>query len=127
MEHTWLTAYTPRQTINVWSHFLGLLSILYLALYHLPTRPSSPFSSLGSQVMIGLWLFLACKCMAASAIYHLLNGCSTKNVRKRATCLDFVGISGVIAASVLSAEVSFCSGGECRVEGAVDRRAAPLP
>jgi adiponectin receptor len=98
-------ALTSLQTINIWSHFLGFLSVLYVAIYHLPSSTSSTFPTRPDQAIAGLFLFFSAQCMIASAIYHLLNGCSTRAVRLSATCADFCGISGLIAASVLSAEV----------------------
>lgn len=44
------------------------------------------------------------KCLLCSAAWHLLAGCATHNWYQGAACVDYVGISGLIAASVISLE-----------------------
>ena len=46
------------------------------------------------------------KCLLCSTAWHLLAGCATSHWHRGAACVDYVGLSGLIAASVIGMEVS---------------------
>ncbi|POW02836.1 hypothetical protein PSTT_11482 [Puccinia striiformis] len=81
------------ETINIHTHFLGTLSLFYLLIYLWPDTPhTAPESSTLTDRLISL-IFIVCaiKCLICSTAWHLFSGCD-------------VGISGLIAASVMSME-----------------------
>ncbi|GAA5873667.1 hypothetical protein JCM1840_002995 [Sporobolomyces johnsonii] len=98
------------ETINIQSHFLGFLSLVGLLIYYLSSTPS-PSSSLveaaahpGDTAISVLFVAAGMKCLLCSAAWHLLSGCATSHWFHGAACVDYVGISGLIAASVMGAE-----------------------
>jgi len=93
------------ETINIQSHFLGFLSLLVLAFYVLPGSPHNlPESHWGDTAVAILFIGAAMKCLLCSAAWHLLSGCATPHWFRGAACVDYVGISGLIGASVMSIE-----------------------
>ncbi|GAA5853051.1 hypothetical protein JCM5353_003148 [Sporobolomyces roseus] len=102
------------ETVNIQSHFLGFLSLAVLLVYYLTTTPSYPSTSSsslaeaaahpGDTAIAILFVAAGMKCLLSSAAWHLLAGCATSSWFQGAACLDYVGISGLIAASVMAAE-----------------------
>ncbi|GAA5937838.1 hemolysin III family protein [Sporobolomyces koalae] len=101
------------ETVNIQSHFLGFLSLVCLLVYYLTTTPSyaassSPLAEVaahpGDTAIAILFVAAGMKCLLSSATWHLLAGCATSTWFQGAACLDYVGISGLIAASVMAAE-----------------------
>ncbi|WAR52023.1 hypothetical protein PtB15_1B462 [Puccinia triticina] len=94
------------ETINIHTHFFGTLSLFYLLFFLWPTTPhTAPDSSTLTDRVISL-IFLVCaiKCLICSTAWHLFSGCGTLGPFRRLACVDYVGISGLIAASVMSME-----------------------
>lgn len=94
------------ETINIHTHFFGTLSLFYLLFFLWPTTPhTAPDSSTLTDRMISM-IFLVCaiKCLICSTAWHLFSGCGTLGPFRRLACVDYVGISGLIAASVMSME-----------------------
>ncbi|KAI7933982.1 hypothetical protein MJO28_000626 [Puccinia striiformis f. sp. tritici] len=94
------------ETINIHTHFLGTLSLFYLLIYLWPDTPhTAPESSTLTDRLISL-IFIVCaiKCLICSTAWHLFSGCGTLGPFRRLACVDYVGISGLIAASVMSME-----------------------
>ncbi|KAA1106002.1 hypothetical protein PGT21_025979 [Puccinia graminis f. sp. tritici] len=94
------------ETINIHTHFFGTLSLFYLLFFLWPTTPhTAPDSSTMTDRVISL-IFLVCaiKCLICSTAWHLFSGCGTLGPFRRLACVDYVGISGLIAASVMSME-----------------------
>lgn len=93
------------ETINIHSHFLGFLSLLYLLFSILPVSPAaSPTSHWGDFAISLLFILAGLKCLLCSTIWHLLSGCAHTGWHRGAACVDYVGISGLIAASVMGME-----------------------
>ncbi|GAA5957778.1 hypothetical protein JCM3765_003763 [Sporobolomyces pararoseus] len=101
------------ETVNIQSHFLGFLSLTVLLVYYLTTTPSYSSSSSsvaeiaanpGDTAIAVLFVAAGMKCLLSSAAWHLLAGCATSSWFQGAACLDYVGISSLIAASVMAAE-----------------------
>ncbi|BGP18325.1 hypothetical protein JCM10213_008498 [Rhodosporidiobolus nylandii] len=95
------------ETINIQSHFLGFLSLAILLFTYLlsPSPPhmlSNPHP--GDTAIAVLFVLSAMHCLLCSAAWHLLAGCATSRWFRGAACVDYVGISGLIAASVMGAE-----------------------
>ena len=94
------------ETINIHSHFFGFLSLLYLACFILPNSPAaSPDAHWGDMAIAALFIGAGMKCLLCSTAWHLLSGCASEGWHRGAACVDYVGISGLIAASVMGMEV----------------------
>lgn len=95
------------ETINIQTHFVGFLSLCYLLIWRLPHSPhASPDSHWMDTTIAALFIGAAMKCLLCSAAWHVLSGCATRHWHAGAACVDYVGISGLIAASVIAMEVS---------------------
>ncbi|GAA5903819.1 hypothetical protein JCM6882_001323 [Rhodosporidiobolus microsporus] len=96
------------ETVNVQSHFLGFLSLCFLLVHYLFFRPTSPHALAnphsGDTAIAVLFVVSAMHCLLCSATWHLMSGCATSRYFRGAACVDYVGISGLIAASVMGAE-----------------------
>ena len=94
------------ETVNIHSHFFGFLSLLYLACFILPNSPAaSPDAHWGDMAIAALFIGAGMKCLLCSTAWHLLSGCASEGWHRGAACVDYVGISGLIAASVMGMEV----------------------
>lgn len=95
------------ETINIHSHFFGFLSLLYLAIFILPYSPAfTDGNHWGDKAIFIVFIGAGMKCLLCSTAWHLLSGCATGGWHRGAACVDYVGISGLIAASVMGMEVS---------------------
>ncbi|GAA6056849.1 hypothetical protein JCM3770_003600 [Rhodotorula araucariae] len=92
------------ETINIQSHFLGFLSLVVLLVYYLFFSSSSPHVLAdphpADTAIAVLFVISAMHCLLCSTTWHLFAGCATSHWHRGAACVDYVGISGLIAASV---------------------------
>ncbi|BGP56505.1 inc metabolism membrane protein [Rhodotorula sphaerocarpa] len=92
------------ETINIQSHFIGFLSLAGLLIYYLVFSPASPHPLVdphpGDTAIAVLFVVSAMHCLLCSTAWHLFAGCATTGWFQSAACIDYVGISGLIAASV---------------------------
>ncbi|BGP26317.1 inc metabolism membrane protein [Rhodotorula toruloides] len=95
------------ETINIQSHFLGALSLVALLVYYFFFSTSSPHALAdphpGDTAIAVLFVLSAMHCLLCSTTWHLMSGCATSHWFRGAACVDYVGISGLIAASVAGA------------------------
>ncbi|TNY22413.1 hemolysin-III related-domain-containing protein [Rhodotorula diobovata] len=92
------------ETVNIQSHFIGFLSLVVLLVYYLFFSHSSPHGlaepHAGDTAIAVLFVISAMHCLLCSTTWHLFAGCATSHWHRGAACVDYVGISGLIAASV---------------------------
>lgn len=95
------------ETINIHSHFFGFLSLVYISIFILPSSPAfaTEDTHWGDKGIFILFVAAGMKCLLCSTAWHLLSGCATGGWHRGAACVDYVGISGLIAASVMGMEV----------------------
>ncbi|GAA5993663.1 hypothetical protein JCM10908_000667 [Rhodotorula pacifica] len=95
------------ETVNIQSHFIGFLSLTALLIYYLFFSPTSPHPLVdphpGDTAIAVLFVISAMHCLACSTFWHICSGCATTGWFRGAACIDYVGISGLIAASVAGA------------------------
>lgn len=114
------------ETINIWSHGLGLVLVVALAFfsqlivpYFFPTSPFSPLSSSpepsfwtnafpasspADYFFLFTFLFAAAKCLVCSTLWHTMSSIADQTLLERFACVDYTGISLLIAASIVSTE-----------------------
>ncbi|ODO05057.1 hypothetical protein I350_05670 [Cryptococcus amylolentus CBS 6273] len=86
------------ETINIHSHSIPTLfifCIIPLIIYRSPL-PDPHF--LDTAVIV-LYLLAASSCMSSSAGWHILSGCASRKWFEWGACVDYIGISWLIAAS----------------------------
>ncbi|KAM0790267.1 hypothetical protein ACM66B_005572 [Microbotryomycetes sp. NB124-2] len=93
------------ETVNIQSHLIGCLSLVYLLVWVFPNSAHYLPSAYPADRWVAL-LFIgaAMKCLLCSVAWHLFAGCATGHWHRGAACVDYVGISGLIAASIIGIE-----------------------
>jgi adiponectin receptor len=96
---------TPsNETFNIWSHLIGLLIVLSIAFYFYPTSTHFSIATKTDVVIAGIFFFAACKCLVCSCMWHTFNSIAEKDLMERFACVDYTGISLLIAASIMTTE-----------------------
>lgn len=92
------------ETVNIWSHGVGLLLILSIAFYFYPTSTTFSLSTNTDVFIAAVFFFAACKCMFCSVMWHTMNSITDQCLLERFACVDYTGISLLIAASIMTTE-----------------------
>lgn len=92
------------ETINIWTHLLGIAYFMYLCIYQYPKSDLFQKSSIVDIGMIYLYLFSGIKCLISSSVWHTFNGTANLYLRKKFACIDYTGITVLITASVVVTE-----------------------
>lgn len=92
------------EMFNIWSHLLGLIIILSIAFYFYPTSMNFPMATKSDVFMAGIFFFAACKCMVCSTMWHTFNSIAEQDLMERFACVDYTGISLLIASSIMTTE-----------------------
>lgn len=92
------------ELVNIWSHALGLVAVLAIAFYFYPTSPNFSLSSNADVFVAAVFFFAACQCLVCSTIWHTMNSVADANLVSMFACVDYTGISLLIAASILTTE-----------------------
>ncbi|OQO08998.1 hypothetical protein B0A48_05888 [Cryoendolithus antarcticus] len=92
------------ETVNIWSHFLGLLIVLSIAFYFYPISPAFKEATNLDIFIAGCFFFAACKCLVCSCMWHTMSSISDQTLMERFACVDYTGISLLVGASIVSVE-----------------------
>ncbi|ETS88034.1 hypothetical protein PFICI_01862 [Pestalotiopsis fici W106-1] len=92
------------ETVNIWTHAIGLLLVLSLAFYFYPMSANFSLSTKTDIFIAAVFLFAACKCLACSTIWHTMNCVADQTLLERFACVDYTGIALLIAASIMTTE-----------------------
>lgn len=92
------------ETVNIWSHLLGFILVLAVAFYFYPASVNFSLSSKWDVFIAALFFFGACKALICSTVYHTMNSISDQTLLDRFACVDYTGISMLIAASIMTGE-----------------------
>jgi adiponectin receptor len=92
------------ELVNIWSHLLGFIMVLALAFYFYPSSVNWDMSTKADIFIAGVFFFAACKCLACSTIWHTMSSISEQTLLERFACVDYTGISLLVAASILTTE-----------------------
>lgn len=92
------------ETVNIWSHLIGLVIVLVIAFYYYPASTTFPLSSKWDIFIAACFFAAACKCLVCSCMWHTMNGIADQCLLDRFACVDYTGISMLVAASILSTE-----------------------
>ncbi|CAD6441591.1 e8c44151-25fb-4e0c-bf44-c2cf93e69c25 [Sclerotinia trifoliorum] len=92
------------ETVNIWSHAIGLLIVLSIAFYFYPSSHAFSLSTKADVVIAACFFFAACKCLVCSTMWHTMNSVADQTLLERFACVDYTGISLLIAASIMTAD-----------------------
>ncbi|KAI9884640.1 MAG: hypothetical protein M1823_003560 [Watsoniomyces obsoletus] len=92
------------ESVNIWSHAFGLLIVLGLAFYIYPTSVNFRLSTPTDVLVAALFFIAACKCLVCSTVWHTMNGIAEQTLMERFACVDYTGISFLIAASIMTTQ-----------------------
>ncbi|KAI1779509.1 HlyIII-domain-containing protein [Hypoxylon cercidicola] len=92
------------EMVNIWSHALGLMLVLAIAFYFYPTSSNFSLYTNTDVFIAAVFFFAACKCLVCSTIWHTMNCVADQTLMERFACIDYTGISLLIAASIMTTE-----------------------
>ncbi|KAF2499568.1 HlyIII-domain-containing protein [Lophium mytilinum] len=92
------------ELFNIWSHAIGLVIILSIAFYFYPTSVNFSHSTNADVFIAAVFFFAAAKCLVCSTIWHTMNSISHQTLLERFACVDYTGISLLVAASIMTTE-----------------------
>ncbi|KAJ9606461.1 inc metabolism membrane protein [Cladophialophora chaetospira] len=92
------------EMFNIWSHGIGLIVVLAVAFYFYPMSAAFPLSSKMDVLVAACFFAAAIKCLICSIMWHTMNSISDKCLYDRFACVDYTGISLLVATSILSTE-----------------------
>lgn len=89
---------------NIWSHALGLVIVLAVALYCYPRNDNFSLSTQTDIFIAAVFFSTACLTLTCSIIWHTMNSVADVNAISIFACVDYTGISLLIAASIMTTE-----------------------
>ena len=92
------------ELVNIWSHLIGLIIMLSIAFYFYPLTPNFSLSTDADVMIAAIFFFAACKCLVCSTLWHTMSGISSQPLMERFACVDYTGISLLVAASIITIE-----------------------
>lgn len=92
------------ELFNIWSHGLGLVVVLVIAFYFYPSTVNFHLSTKTDVFIAAIFFFAACQCLVCSTIWHTMNSIADANLISSLACVDYTGISLLIAASIMTTE-----------------------
>jgi adiponectin receptor len=90
--------------INIWSHATGLILVLSVAFYFYPSSSNFPLSTKTDIFVAAVFFVMACLTLVCSTIWHTMNAVADINAISMFACVDYTGISLLIAASIMTTE-----------------------
>ncbi|WEW59701.1 inc metabolism membrane protein [Emydomyces testavorans] len=100
-----MSVFTPsNELVNIWSHLIGLVIVLAVALYFYPLSPNFSLSTTADVAIAAIFFIAACKCLVCSTVWHTMNGIASQPLMERFACVDYTGISFLVAASIITTE-----------------------
>ena len=92
------------ESVNIWSHAIGFLIIIAIAFHFYPNSINFSQSSNADILFAAIFFFAACKCLVCSFIWHTMSSIAEQSLMERFACVDYTGISVLIAASIMTTE-----------------------
>lgn len=92
------------ESVNIWSHAIGFLIIVAIAFHFYPNSINFSQSSNADVIFAAIFFFAACKCLICSCVWHTMSSIAEQSLMERFACVDYTGISVLIAASIMTTE-----------------------
>ncbi|SPN97581.1 probable IZH3 Implicated in Zinc Homeostasis, membran protein [Cephalotrichum gorgonifer] len=103
-ECIWSAFKLSNELVNIWSHALGFLVVLSIAFYFYPNSPNFSTSTKTDIFIATVFFFTACLTLVCSTIWHTMNAVADVEAISMFACVDYTGISVLIAASIVTTE-----------------------
>lgn len=88
---------------NIWTHLTGLMIVGLLSVFHLPNQAAWTRGGY-DRVSLIVFMIAALNCLLSLTIWHTCTGTSSMAFRNKCVCMDYTGITTLIAASILTAQ-----------------------
>lgn len=92
------------ETFNIWSHLVGLIIIGAIAFHFYPSSAIFSLSTTPDKIMTGVFFVAAAKCLICSTLWHTMSSISDQPLMERFACVDYTGISMLVASSIMTTE-----------------------
>ena len=92
------------ETGNIWTHLAGFMFLCAVGLYMYPRTPVFTEMTFYDKLIFFVFLGAALKCLVCSALWHTFAHIANLGAMKKLACMDYVGISVLIAASIVTME-----------------------
>ncbi|KAF2842937.1 adiponectin receptor protein 1 [Patellaria atrata CBS 101060] len=92
------------ELFNIWSHAIGLLIVLSVAFYFYPTSANFSLSTKSDICIAAVFFAAAAKCLVCSTLWHTMSSISEVRLMERFACVDYTGISLLVATSIMTTE-----------------------
>ncbi|GJN73166.1 hemolysin III family channel protein [Purpureocillium lilacinum] len=92
------------ESFNIWSHALGLVLVLAVAFYFYPSSANFDLSTKTDVFVAAVFFVMACLTLVCSTIWHTMNAVADVDAISIFACVDYTGISLLIAASIMTTE-----------------------
>ncbi|POR36375.1 Uncharacterized protein TPAR_03428 [Tolypocladium paradoxum] len=89
---------------NIWSHAIGLVLVLAVAFYFYPSSANFDLSTKTDVFVAAVFFVMAGLTLVCSTIWHTMNAVADMNAISMFACVDYTGISLLIAASIMTTE-----------------------
>lgn len=99
--------FNHNEAMNIWTHLIGSLIVLYLGAVHLPNTEIFQTNSSRDNMVIYLFLFASLGCLVCSSVWHTYSCFAKLPVRSSCASIDYTGITILISSSVITSE--YCS------------------
>ncbi|KAK6334075.1 hypothetical protein TWF696_002577 [Orbilia brochopaga] len=101
-----LSAFTHihNETCNIWTHLLGFVFVLMLGFYLYPASKNFALHTTADRYINALFFLAAAKALACSTIWHTMSSIAELSTMERFACVDYTGISLLVASSILTTE-----------------------
>ncbi|CAG8983915.1 hypothetical protein HYALB_00006882 [Hymenoscyphus albidus] len=92
------------ETVNIWSHAIGLFIVLAIAFYFYPTSANFSLSTNTDVLIAAVFFVAAAQTLLFSVFWHTFNSVADQCLMERFACVDYIGISLLVTASIISTE-----------------------
>ncbi|KAF7561136.1 hypothetical protein G7046_g3017 [Stylonectria norvegica] len=92
------------ESFNIWSHAIGLGLVLSIAFWFYPSSANFSLSTKSDIFVAASFFVMACLTLVCSCIWHTMNAVADVNAISIFACVDYTGISLLIAASIMTTE-----------------------
>jgi adiponectin receptor len=92
------------ETTNIWTHLVGLGIVAGIALHYYPTSEVFHLSTTSDVLIAAVFFVAAAKCLICSCLWHTMSSISDQPLMERFACVDYTGISMLVASSIMTTE-----------------------